>query len=150
MLPSALALAAALACAVASVQAATPPKVIFHVIVDDLGWGDVAWHRTDGSAEHTTPHMNALRAAGVELNRHYVHKMCTPTRSSYLSGRLPVHVQLTLDNPEAPDAGIPRNMTCIASKLKELGYATHIAGKYDMGVRAPRESTPSTHLIPRP
>ena len=60
----------------------------------------MAWHRAPADRiEHATPNMLALATAGVELNRHYVHKMCTPTRSSYLSGRLPVHVQMYLDNP---------------------------------------------------
>ena len=78
-------LAAAALCA-ASASTAAPPKVILQVIVDDLGWGDVAWHRTGPNAENPTPHMAQLVKEGVELNRHYVHKMCTPSRSAYLSG----------------------------------------------------------------
>ena len=53
---------------------------------------------------------------GLILGRHYVHYTCTPTRSSFQSGRLPVHVQLTLDDPDNPSAGIPRNMTCLGNK----------------------------------
>lgn len=55
--------------------------------------------------------------------------MCTPSRSSFLSGRLPVHVETALPNPEDPNQGVPRNMTSIAAKLKAQGYATHVVGK---------------------
>ncbi len=76
--------------------AAATPSVIFHVIVDDLGWGDVSWHRTGSNLENPTPHMASLVSEGVELDRVYVYHMCTPSRSSFLSGRLPVHVEVAL------------------------------------------------------
>ena len=40
-----------------------------------------------------------LVASGIHLTRHYVHKMCTPTRTSVQSGRLPVHVNTGLGSP---------------------------------------------------
>ncbi len=80
-------------------------------------------------AETSTPHMDALAAEGVILNRHYVHQMCTPSRCSFLSGRFPVHVQQQLTNPEDPSGGIPRNMTVVAAKMKAGGYTTAIVGK---------------------
>ena len=97
--------------------------------MDDLGWGDVSWHRADASPENQTPHMAALVAEGVEINRLYTYHMCTPSRSSFLSGRLPVHVETALPNPEDPNQGVPRNMTSLAQKLKAQGYATHVVGK---------------------
>ena len=39
-----------------------------------------------------TPNIDALVEDGVILDRHYVYKFCSPTRSSFLSGRLPYHV----------------------------------------------------------
>jgi len=111
-----------------------PPKVIFHVIVDDLGWADTSYNRATPTPENTTPYMASLVAEGVQLDRHYVYHMCTPSRSSFLSGRLPVHVEVDLPNPENPNQGVPRNMTCIASKMKELGWQTHVVGKWDLGM----------------
>lgn len=73
-------------------------------------WGDVGFHRDDASKEVQTPNMDALVSEGVQLTRHYVHHMCTPSRSSFLSGRLPMHVQQTLANPEQHNAGVPFNM----------------------------------------
>eukprot|EP01083_Nonionella_stella_P022659 62666_1 len=88
---------------------------------------------------------------GLHLLRHYVHFTCTPTRSSFQSGRLPVHVQTTLTNPDQPNAGIPRNMTSIAAKMQSGGYQTHIVGKWDCGMatfdHTPRGRGYNTSLI---
>lgn len=94
--------------------------------MDDFGWGDTGYHRAQASPEVVTPTLDALVKDGLLLDRQYVHPMCTPTRSSLQTGRLPVHVQLKLANPCNPHAGIPRNMTGIAQKMKMAGYATHL------------------------
>ena len=101
------------------------PPHIFFVLVDDLGWGDVGFNRDVATPEVATPAMDAIVAEGVHLRHHYVHKMCTPTRTSVQSGRLPVHVSTTLANPESPSCGIPRNMTGLAKMLKQANYKTH-------------------------
>lgn len=59
--------------------------------VDDFGWANVGWHRPGGDPEVVTPNMDALVKAGIELNRTYAFKFCSPTRSSLQSGRLPTH-----------------------------------------------------------
>jgi arylsulfatase B len=142
----------------------------------------VGFHRDPPTNEIVTPNIDALVGEGVELTRHYVYMSCTPSRSSVQSGawvpgdswlfdfiffftfhyfnfntgRLPVHVQQTLANPDQPNAGIPRNMTGMASKLKQAGYvvsframksifhncsphryATHFVGKWDAGMATP-------------
>merc|ERR1719401_2146942 len=92
-----------------------------------------------------TPQMDSLAADGVVLKRHYVHKFCSPTRSAIQSGRDPIHVNVQnayveTHNPEdrlGGYAGIPRNMTTIATVLKRAGYRTHIVGKWDVGVATP-------------
>jgi arylsulfatase B len=120
--------AAALACA----AAANAPKVILTVIVDDLGHRNVGWHQDSPPApgdENATPHLTSLAREGVILDRHVVHFTCTPSRSSFLTGRLPVHVQQTLANPDVATAGIPRNMTALPAKLAEAGFSSHVVGK---------------------
>ena len=113
--------------------AATAPKVILTIIVDDLAWHNVGWHNDAGSAENGTPHLLALAQSGVILDRHYCHFTCTPSRSSFLTGRLPVHVQQTLANPDVATAGIPRNMTALPARLAEAGFRSHVVGKWDAG-----------------
>lgn len=65
--------------------------------------------------------LDSLVATGVELTHHYVFKYCSPTRASFLTGRLPYHVhQWNLD--ENSPWGTNINMTFIAAKLKHAGY----------------------------
>jgi arylsulfatase I/J len=103
-------------------------------LIFSVGWGDVSWH---GAAGGATPHMAALVSAGVRLERLYTYHMCTPSRSSFLSGRLPIHVETALPNPESPAQGVPRNMTSVAAKLSALGWQTHVVGKWDLGMATP-------------
>jgi len=119
------------------------PQYVLHVIVDDLGWGDVSFHSTS-SDQVVTPNMHNLAITeGAVFNRHYVHKMCTPSRSSFMSGRLPVHVQNGLPNPEESICGVPFNMTGLGVKMKQAGYDhTAWVGKYDAGMATWRH-TPS-------
>jgi len=125
--------------ATTTVIQAKPPHIFF-VLADDVGWGDVGFHRPQPYPEIMTPNMDALVADGIKLMRHYVYKFCTPTRSSMQSGRLPVHVTTSLVNPEKPNCGIPRNMTGIAAKLKQAGYKTHLFGKWDAGMATPHHT----------
>ena len=99
---------------------------IFFVLVDDLGSADVGFTRFDGydpstNPEVQTPALNKLAAEGVLLMRHYVHYVCTPTRSAVQTGRLPVHVQTSLKNPEIESSGIPRNMRCTLLNISHSG-----------------------------
>ena len=62
-----------------------------------------------------------------------------------MSGRLPIHgndknTEPNNYNPNDPVsgfAGIPRNMTGLATKMKLAGYATHQVGKWDAGMATP-------------
>lgn len=45
-------------------------------------------------------------------------------------------------DPVSGFAGVPRNMTGIAAKLKTAGYATHMIGKWDAGMATP-DHTPA-------
>ena len=106
------------------------PNIIM-ILSDDLGWADVGWHSTlKCDKEIITPHMDRLVAQGVELNRHYAFKYCSPSRVAFQSGRHPMHsTVLNTDpswvndeDPAAGYAGIPRRMTTVATVLKQAGY----------------------------
>ena len=132
---------------------------ILLVLFDDYGWADAGWHRNytapDGSfvpatPEVQTPHLDSLVKEGINLNRNYVYKYCSPSRSALQSGRNPIHVNPLnaapdISNPNDPVsgfAGIPRNMTGIATKLAAAGYYTAQFGKWDAGM-ASADHTPA-------
>jgi arylsulfatase I/J len=123
--------------ALSSALAAAVQPHIFMVIVDDFGWAETSYHREPSDPEISTPTIDSLVRQGVELNRHYVHMMCTPSRASFYSGRLPVHVLTQLADPCDKNGAVPRNMTGIAQVLKRGGYATHQVGKWDAGMVTP-------------
>ena len=109
---------------------------IFMIYVDDLGFGNVGWN--NNASEIVTPNLNQLAMnEGLILHRHYTHYVCSPSRSSLQSGRLPCHVTVEgppgseegLANPN-PVGGIPQNMTTIAVKMKLANYSTHMVGKW--------------------
>jgi len=105
-------------------------------MADDLGWGNVGFHNSEDPLIHT-PNMDSLVANGLELTRHYVSPLCSPSRSAFQSGRLPVHVnQLDADGLTSPTHGIPAAMTGIATKLRAspAAYSTHLVGKWDCGL----------------
>ncbi len=109
-------------------------------LIVQLGFGNVGWTRARNNCstpEVQTPNMDALVAEGIELMRFYAYHMCSPSRSSLISGRLPMHVNVVNADPtiynasesSGTGAGIPRNMTGLGTKMKEAGYRTHMVGK---------------------
>ena len=83
--------------------AAAPPKAIVLMLGDDYGYNNVGFAHGprgegygDGNPEMRTPHMDAHARAGIVLDRVYVYKYCSPTRSSLMSGRLPTRVNQNL------------------------------------------------------
>lgn len=87
------------------------------------------------NTEARTPNMDRLVADGIILDRHYVYKFCSPTRSAFLSGRLPIHVNSKNMAPTAA-GGVDVRMTVVAKKLKAAGYHTHQVGKWNAGSRS--------------
>lgn len=129
-----------------------PPNIIY-LLADDFGWADADWHKPSTSVDPlATTNLSALIKQGIELNHHYTFKFCAPTRSAIQSGRNPIHVNVQNYQPTVwdyvrPDrdtdagyAGIPRNMTGMASVLRSAGYETHFAGKWDCGMATPDHS----------
>ena len=122
------------------------PKIVFFVLGDDIGHNMLGF--TAGSAVARggpgngsfTPRLDALAAEGLILDNAVAAFWCTPSRSSFLTGRLPVHVQSGQDFPETPHAGVPRYMGSIAAKLAAAGVQPHVVGKWDMVRPAPRRT----------
>lgn len=66
-------------------------------------------------------------ASGIELDRFYTYKFCSPSRSSLMTGRFAQHVNMHNLALTVPRHGIPLEMTTIASKLKSVGCELSVA-----------------------
>jgi arylsulfatase B len=119
--------------------APTQPHLVV-VLIDDWGWANAGFivNRPSLTRNETTPQMNALVKEGIQLSRHYVYSLCSPSRTSFQTGRLPFHVNTANYDAFDPSLGIPENMTTIAEKLTGVGYISHIVGKWDVGTATPR------------
>ncbi len=104
----------------------TPKPNIVFIMADDLGWGDVGFH--GGTAP--TPNLDRLAAEGLELTRHYVAPVCSPTRSALMTGRSWSRFDVT--NPQN-DRALPWTTVTLPRALKSAGYQTWIAGKWHLG-----------------
>jgi arylsulfatase A-like enzyme len=73
-----------------AVAMAAPPPNLVYVLADDHGYHDFGFRNPDIK----TPTLDSLAAEGVTLERYFAYRFCSPTRSSLMSGRLPLHVNM--------------------------------------------------------
>jgi arylsulfatase A-like enzyme len=54
--------------------------LIVHIIADDLGWAEVGYHNklARDVGDIRTPNLDLLAATGLELDRFYTEKICSP------------------------------------------------------------------------
>ena len=108
-------------------EALTKPNVIL-ILSDDQGWWETGAY---GNPIIQTPNTDRLAAQGVRLNYFYVSPLCTPTRSSLLTGRH-YHRTGAFDTDMGYDALRPEEIT-IAEVLQAQGYRTGLVGKWHLG-----------------
>eukprot|EP00041_Stephanoeca_diplocostata_P032567 m.1047454 g.1047454 ORF g.1047454 m.1047454 type:complete len:536 (-) comp24171_c1_seq4:309-1916(-) len=119
-----------LLCVISSSFGQTSQKPhIFMVLIDDLGYHNVGFH----NPEQISPNINAMVENGILLEGHYTFQYCSPTRSSFLSGRLPIHVNMNQPSQGQSPGGIDLRMTLISEVLKEANYSTAFIGKGHIG-----------------
>ncbi|XP_029834337.2 arylsulfatase B [Ixodes scapularis] len=116
-----------------------PPNIVF-MLVDGLGWDDVSFH---GSPQIPTPNMDALAADGIILNNYYVQPVCTQSRAALMTGMYPIHTGLQHGVLLAAEPnGLPLEFKIMPEYFKDLGYETHLIGKWNLGYYM-KEYTPT-------
>ena len=105
------------------------PNIVF-IMADDLGFKDVGYHGGDIK----TPNIDKLASEGTRLEQFYVQPVCSPTRSSLMTGRYPIRygLQVGVVRPWAQH-GLGLQERTLAQALKETGYTTAICGKWHLG-----------------
>ncbi|XP_064462578.1 arylsulfatase J-like isoform X3 [Ornithodoros turicata] len=110
--------------------ASRPPNIVF-ILVDDLGWRDVSYH---GSDQIPTPNIDVLAMDGVVLGHNYVQPLGTASRAALLTGFYPVHTGMQhLSIGDTEPRGLGMEFKLLPQFLKDLGYSTHMIGKWHLG-----------------
>ncbi len=92
------------------------------LIGDDHAGGTLG---IDGDSRRATPRLDALARQGVRFDRAYCNApVCTPSRQSFITGRMPHAVGVTRLLTSLPDDAVT-----LGDWLGELGYATAAFGK---------------------
>ena len=107
------------------------PNIIF-VMVDDLGKDWISCYGAEGIQ---TPHIDHLAANGMRFHNAWSMPQCTPTRVTLLTGQYPWRTGW-VNHWDVPRWGVGyfdwRSYTTFASILQSAGYATAIAGKWQI------------------
>ncbi|XP_075162695.1 arylsulfatase J-like [Haematobia irritans] len=115
------------------------PNIII-ILADDMGSDDVSFR---GQREFLTPNIDALAYHGKILNRFYTHSMCSPSRSTLLTGMYPIHIgsqHFVLYNDEP--WGLLENHLTMSTIFQAHGYSTNLIGKWHLGMGR-KEFTPT-------
>ena len=113
-----------------SSEAGTPNIVL--VLTDDQGYGDLG---RSGNPDIVTPHIDAFAENAVVFNTFLCSPVCSPTRSSIMTGRYNYRTQI-VDTFKGRSVMNTEELT-LAEILKENGYKTGIFGKWHLGDNYP-------------
>jgi len=121
----------------AAAQVGSPdsrPNIVV-ILADDLGYGDLG---VQGGKDVKTPHIDRLASEGVRLTDYYAnHPVCAPSRAALMTGKYQQRFGFD-SNPNAAARtsstyGVPLSEPMLPERLKSLGYATAMFGKWHIG-----------------
>jgi arylsulfatase A-like enzyme len=125
-------LVAGLFCSPATAAPAGKPKRpnIIILLADDMGYADAGFQ---GCKDIPTPHIDSLARNGVRFTSGYVSApYCSPTRAGLMTGRYQNRFGHEF-NPGGVKQGMPVSEVTMADRLRALGYATGLVGKWHLG-----------------
>jgi arylsulfatase A-like enzyme len=132
-------------------EPAAPPNIVLF-LVDDMGWQDTSvpfWTEpTRFNAHFRTPHMERLARLGTRFTQAYAHPVCSPTRTSILTGWNPARHKVTnwTLHPDQDTSrgwsprdwnlrGLQPDAVTLPRLLRQAGYFTIHCGKAHWGAR---------------
>ena len=123
-------------------ETAVRPNIIF-ILADDLGWADLPVY---GNRFNEAPNLDRLAAEGIRFTDAYAAcPVCSPTRTSILSGQYPARVGIIdfipghwrpyerVTVPKNRTQYLPAEIVTMAESLKSVGYTTALFGKWHQG-----------------
>ncbi|WP_133010312.1 sulfatase [Marinomonas flavescens] len=129
------------------------PNILF-ILIDDLGWKDLACY---GSDFYETPRLDQLAQEGMQFTNAYAScPVCSPTRASVMTGQYPARLGVTQwlgGFSEGKLAHVPyidhlsTDHLSVAAALKQGGYKTWHVGKWHLSTHGEnkRDFYPEKH-----
>jgi len=93
------------------------------IMADDMGYEALS---INGSESCKSPNLDRLAAGGVRFTNCFANPICTPSRAKIMTGQYNVRNYIKFGL-------LDRGQTTFAHRLKAAGYATCIAGKWQLG-----------------
>jgi arylsulfatase len=110
-----------------------PPNILY-ILIDDVGYGEFGIPELNYVRGYSTPSINKLAKESLSLARMYTEPSCTPTRTAFLTGRIPVRSHMLEPKVAPPEgSGLHKDEVTIAELLSKAGYNTAHVGKWHQG-----------------
>lgn len=108
------------------------PNILF-ILIDDVGFGELGSTEMNYVRGIKTPNINNFAKEGLSFMNMYTEPSCTPTRTSFTTGRLPIRSGMGEVKVALTGEGLPATEKTIAEILSDAGYNTAHIGKWHMG-----------------
>jgi arylsulfatase A-like enzyme len=100
------------------------------ILLDDLGYADVGFHKLPASSQVFTPNIDKLATSGITFTNGYVaFSTCGPSRASLLTGRSSSRFGVEENGTSGP----PVSEIIVPKIISDQGYRTGAFGKWHLG-----------------